>query len=79
MQHDFRQKQEKLEHKLGFRWLSGVTLDEEMSARVADLYDQLYLAKYSKNNPRFTPLFHYVCSKLKIVNYLILLVEDVII
>jgi len=72
-------RDEKLEHKLGFRWLSGVTLDEEMSARVADLYDQLYLGKYSKNNPRFTPLFHYECSKRKILNYQLLLDEEQII
>jgi len=72
-------RDEKLEHKLGFRWLSGVTLDEEMSARVADLYDQLYLGKYSKNNPRFTPLFHYECSNRKILNYQLLLDEEQII
>ena len=72
-------RDEKLEHKLGFRWLSGVTLDEEMSARVADLYDQLYLGKYSKNNPRFTPLFHHECSNRKILNYQLLLDEEQII
>ena len=72
-------RDEKLEQKLGFKWLTEVKLTEEQASRVAELYDQLYLGKYSKNNPRFTPLFHYECSNRKILNYQLLLDGDSII
>lgn len=72
-------RDEKLEQKLGFKWLSDVILNDEQASRVAELYNQLYLGKYSKNNPRFTPLFHYECSNRKILNYQLLIDGDKII
>ena len=72
-------RDEHLGRKLGFTWLSGVKLDEEQAARVADLYNRLYLGKYSKNNPRFTPLFHAQCASRSILHYQLLLDGDRII
>ncbi|MBN29061.1 MAG: hypothetical protein CMB34_00160 [Euryarchaeota archaeon] len=69
-------RDEGLGPKLGLRWLSDVKLDAVQAERVADLYDQLYLGKYSKNNPRFTSLFHFECSNRNILHYQLLLDGD---
>jgi len=72
-------RDERLVGQLGLKWLTVDNLDSEQASRVADLYDQLYLGKYSKNNPRFTPLFHSECSNRKILNYQLLCDGDQII
>ena len=66
-------RDEGLVEKLGLRWEAPGTLTADQSERVADLYNQLYLEKYSKNNPRFTPLFHAECSSRNILHYRLLM------
>ena len=66
-------RDEGLVEKLGLRWEAPGTLTVDQSERVADLYNQLYLEKYSENNPRFTPLFHAECSSRNILHYRLLM------
>ncbi|MCI3922198.1 GNAT family N-acetyltransferase [Paenibacillus sp. TRM 82003] len=41
----------------GYRVIRGEALSESHIPRIVDLYNQLYLEKYSYDNPRFTPEF----------------------
>lgn len=72
-------RDEGLVEKCGLHWRAVKSLTSEEAERVADLYNQLYLEKYSKNNPRFTPLFHTECCKRRILHYRLLMDgEDII-
>ncbi len=72
-------RDERLVEKLDLRWESVDNLNDEQALRIANLYDQLYLGKYSQNNPRFTPLFHTECASRRILHYQMLLDGDQII
>lgn len=72
-------RDEGLVEKCGLHWKAVESLTGEEAERVADLYNQLYLEKYSKNNPRFTPLFHAECCERRILHYRLLMDgEDII-
>lgn len=58
-----------LESEYDLTWRSVDELDDHQAEKVKDLYDQLYLEKYSHYNPQFTKEFFIQTAKLGIFSY----------